>query len=214
MKKFKSYYMHLRHPRSLERKWIFPLAICSIFSLFLLFSTTLTSPDGGMKFYRYLSFSATASANTTTTSIFVESKLRPIPISSLPSPPRLAYLISGSAGDGAMLRRTLQALYHPYNQYVIHLDGESKAEERLNLYNYVKTHPVLGKFKNVRMITKANLVTYRGPTMVANTLHAAAILLKEGGDWDWFINLSAADYPLVTQDGTKLMLMINVYSLI
>lgn len=48
---------------------------------------------------------------------------------------------------------------------------------------------------------KSNLVTYRGPTMVANTLHAAAILLKEGGDWDWFINLSASDYPLVTQDG-------------
>ncbi|KAI3761954.1 hypothetical protein L1987_52377 [Smallanthus sonchifolius] len=50
------------------------------------------------------------------------------------------------------------------------------------------------------MITKANLVTYRGPTMVANTLHAAAILLRDGGDWDWFINLSASDYPLVTQD--------------
>lgn len=37
--------------------------------------------------------------------------------------------------------------------------------------------------------------------MVANTLHAAAVLLREGGDWDWFINLSASDYPLVTQDG-------------
>jgi len=36
--------------------------------------------------------------------------------------------------------------------------------------------------------------------MVSNTLHAAAILLKEGGEWDWFINLSASDYPLVTQD--------------
>jgi protein xylosyltransferase len=51
------------------------------------------------------------------------------------------------------------------------------------------------------MITKANLVTYRGPTMVTNFLHAAAILLKEYGDWDWFINLSSSDYPLVTQDG-------------
>lgn len=51
------------------------------------------------------------------------------------------------------------------------------------------------------VVVKANLVTYRGPTMVANTLHAAAILLKEGGVWDWFINLSASDYPLVTQDG-------------
>ncbi|MFS7963781.1 putative glycosyl transferase, family 14 [Helianthus anomalus] len=36
--------------------------------------------------------------------------------------------------------------------------------------------------------------------MVANTLHAAATLLRDGGDWDWFINLSASDYPLVTQD--------------
>ncbi|KAM0012180.1 putative glycosyl transferase, family 14, beta-glucuronosyltransferase GlcAT14A/B/C [Helianthus debilis subsp. tardiflorus] len=35
--------------------------------------------------------------------------------------------------------------------------------------------------------------------MVANTLHAAA-MLRDGGDWDWFINLSASDYPLVTQD--------------
>ncbi|KAF5809746.1 putative glycosyl transferase, family 14 [Helianthus annuus] len=50
------------------------------------------------------------------------------------------------------------------------------------------------------MITKTNLVTYRGPTMVANMLHAAAMLLRDGGDWDWFINLSASDYPLVTQD--------------
>ncbi|CAI9780652.1 unnamed protein product [Fraxinus pennsylvanica] len=206
MKKLKNYYMHLRHPQSMERKWIFPLAIGSIFSLFLLFLTTLTSPNVGLQFHRYFS-SSSAATTTTTTSIFVESKLRPIPISSLPSLPRLAYLISGSAGDGAMLRRTLQALYHPYNQYVVHLDAESTAEERLNMYNYVKTHPVFGKFKNVRMITKANLVTYRGPTMVANTLHASAILLKEGGDWDWFINLSAADYPLVTQDD-----MLNAFS--
>ena len=53
------------------------------------------------------------------------------------------------------------------------------------------------------MIEKANLVTYRGPTMVANTLHAAAILLREGAEWDWFINLSSSDYPLMAQDGER-----------
>jgi hypothetical protein len=42
--------------------------------------------------------------------------------------------------------------------------------------------------------------------MVANTLHAAAAFLwghagDGGSHWDWFINLSASDYPLVTQDG-------------
>ncbi|MBA0766789.1 hypothetical protein Gotri_015795 [Gossypium trilobum] len=99
-----------------------------------------------------------------------------------------------------MLKRTLLALYHPLNQYVVHLDREASSEERLDLEKFVKDHPVFNKVGNVRMIVKANLVTYRGPTMVANTLHSAAILLKEGGDWDWFINLSASDYPLVTQD--------------
>ncbi|OMO79146.1 Glycosyl transferase, family 14 [Corchorus capsularis] len=179
----------------MERKWIFPLAVGSIVSLFLLFLTTLTSFDGSpfLFFYR-------PSAILGGSSPFVENQLKPIPISSLPPPPRFAYLISGSAGNGRMLKRTLLALYHPLNQYVVHLDREASSEERLDLEKFVKEHPVFNKVGNVRMIVRANLVTYRGPTMVANTLHAAAILLKEGGDWDWFINLSASDYPLVTQD--------------
>ncbi|GFS34649.1 core-2/I-branching beta-1,6-N-acetylglucosaminyltransferase family protein [Actinidia rufa] len=84
--------------------------------------------------------------------------------------------------------------------YVIHLDLESPAEERLELASRVEKDPIFAKVGNVFMITKANMVTYRGPTMVANTLHACAILLKRSKDWDWFINLSASDYPLVTQD--------------
>ncbi|ONK81036.1 uncharacterized protein A4U43_C01F24550 [Asparagus officinalis] len=72
--------------------------------------------------------------------------------------------------------------------------------ERLEVAVEIRADPTYKRFGNVRVVKKANLVTYRGPTMVANTLHAAAILIKEGGDWDWFINLSASDYPLVTQD--------------
>lgn len=82
----------------------------------------------------------------------------------------------------------------------MHLDLESPAEERLELVDFVNNEAVFQEVGNVRVVTRSNLVTYRGPTMVTNTLHAAAILLKEGGDWDWFINLSASDYPLVTQD--------------
>jgi hypothetical protein len=37
--------------------------------------------------------------------------------------------------------------------------------------------------------------------MIACTLQAIAIMLRESLEWDWFINLSASDYPLVTQDG-------------
>ncbi|KAE8682410.1 Tetratricopeptide repeat (TPR)-like superfamily protein [Hibiscus syriacus] len=200
MKRLRSYYMQFRHNnnQAMERKWIFPLAIGSIVSLFLLFLTTLTSFDASpfLLFYH-------SSAVTGCSSPFIENQLNPIPTSTLPSPPRFAFLISGSAGDGRMLRRTLLALYYPLNQYVVHLDREASSEERLDVEKFVKDNQVFNKVGNVRMIVKANLVTYRGPTMVANTLHAAAVLLKEGGDWDWFINLSATDYPLVTQDGLR-----------
>ncbi|CAL9149504.1 beta-glucuronosyltransferase GlcAT14B-like [Musa acuminata AAA Group] len=194
-----------------ERKWIAPLAVGATVSLVLLLClTTFSSPDDPLAL---LPLSLLPSALLSHPSnpfaalyapVFVEPKLRPTPPSShlrpSPPPPRLAYLISGTVGDGNMLKRVLLSVYHPANLYVVHLDLEASSEERDDLRNYIAGHPLFASVKNVRMITKANLVTYRGPTMVANTLHAAAILLKEGGNWDWFINLSASDYPLVTQD--------------
>lgn len=194
MKKLKNYYIHLRHQHTSERRWIFPLSFGAFVFIFLLCLTTLVSPDGSPLLPIYRSLTASCS-------VFVESKLHPIPVLSLQPPPRLAYFISGSSGDGNTLKRTLLALYHPHNRYLVHLDLEASPDERSDLQNFVKNHSLFQKFGNVDMIVKANLVTYRGPTMVSNTLHAAAILLKNGGDWDWFINLSASDYPLVNQDG-------------
>ncbi|KAL9253252.1 Beta-glucuronosyltransferase GlcAT14B-like protein [Drosera capensis] len=201
MKRLKTYYTTIKPSPSSpisQRRWIFPLAIGSVVSLFLLFLTTLTTTTTTTS-SSSLSFLFRPSS-AAVSSIFVESKLRPIPISVLPPPPRIAYFVSGSAGDGRMLERTLLALYHPRNEYVVHLDLEAGVEERVRLGRFVRENEVFRKFGNVRVISKANLVTYRGPTMVANTLNAAAILLREGGEWDWFVNLSASDYPLVTQD--------------
>ncbi|XP_074370904.1 beta-glucuronosyltransferase GlcAT14B-like [Apium graveolens] len=178
-----------RQPHTAQHKWILALAIaCIILTLSLLFLITLTSASTILllPLQRYAAATSKVQSEPVT----------PPP----PPPPRLAYLISGSKGDHKMLRRTLLALYHPYNQYVVHLDAESSPEERLDLFNFVKNCSTFVQFGNVRMITKANLVTYRGSTMVANTLHAAAVLLRDAGEWDWFINLSASDYPLVTQD--------------
>lgn len=117
--------------------------------------------------------------------------------------PRLAYLVSGSKGDLDRLWRTLHALYHPRNLYVVHLDRESPVGERLELAARVANSTVFRRVGNVEVIRRANMVTYRGPTMVANTLHACAVLLRRSRDWDWFINLSASDYPLVSQDGKR-----------
>lgn len=192
LKEFRSLYF--------EKRWAFPIAMASIVSLFI-FATcfnlgTVSSVYKINSFFPL--FSSRISANKTAMN-FGEEKIESPPPSP-PSLPRFAYLISGSKGDLNKLWRTLQALYHPWNYYILHLDLESPPEERSELASRVENDPMFTTVGNVYMISKANMVTYRGPTMVSNTLHACAILLKRNKDWDWFINLSASDYPLVTQD--------------
>ncbi|XP_052171931.1 beta-glucuronosyltransferase GlcAT14C isoform X2 [Diospyros lotus] len=116
-----------------------------------------------------------------------------------PEPPRFAYFLSGTRGDAPRLRRLLQAAYHPRNSYLLHLDLEASDAERLELAKHVKSWAAVRQFGNVMVVGNANLVTYKGPTVVASMLHAVAILLKQA-EWDWFINLSASDYPLLPQD--------------
>ncbi|KAG7545969.1 Glycosyl transferase family 14 [Arabidopsis suecica] len=185
-----------------EKKWIFPLAMASLMFIFLIAASFNMGLLSSVRSINSLIFSYNLSTTNDTRAEFAESKINqsshPPPVQ--PSPPRFGYLVSGSRGDLESLWRVLRTLYHPRNQYVVHLDLESPAEERLELAKRVSEDPVFSDVGNVHMITKANLVTYRGPTMVANTLHACAILLKQSKEWDWFINLSASDYPLVTQD--------------
>ncbi|CAI9760485.1 unnamed protein product [Fraxinus pennsylvanica] len=185
-----------------EKKWVFPLVITSLVCV-LLFATSFNMGLVSSLHTINSIFPLFPSRVMTNQSspYFVETKIKQAPPPPAgPSVPKFAYLISGSKGDLEKLWRTLQALYHPQNYYVVHLDLESPPEERLQLASRVEKDPIFSKVGNVYMNTKANMVTYRGPTMVSNTLNACAILLKRHNDWDWFINLSASDYPLVTQD--------------
>lgn len=115
-------------------------------------------------------------------------------------PVTFAYLISASTGDASRAARLLAALYHPGNSYLLHLDREAPAEEHRRLAELVSGRGVYARAGNVWIVGRPNLVTYRGPTMLTTTLHAIAVLLRLRRRWDWFINLSASDYPLVTQD--------------
>ncbi|GAB2295884.1 hypothetical protein Dimus_030033 [Dionaea muscipula] len=119
-------------------------------------------------------------------------------------PVTFAYLISAAKGDTPKLKRLLHALYHPGNWYLIHIDYGAPRSEHLEMEKFLAStemSTVVQQVGNVWIVGKPNLVTYRGPTMLAATLHAMAILLRTCNTWDWFINLSASDYPLVTQDG-------------
>ncbi|KAI3440712.1 uncharacterized protein J3R85_003154 [Psidium guajava] len=186
-----------------DRRWMIPF-----FASLLVFATLIIWATIGLFTMPYNEDELSddiISYNTSedSSSLFVESDLQrshyPSGHASVEAP-RLAYLISGTKGDSHRMMRTLQAVYHPRNQYILHLDFEAPPRERLDLTALVKNDPTFHEVENVRVMEQSNLITYKGPTMIACTLHAIAILLKESLEWDWFINLSASDYPLVTQD--------------
>ncbi|KAK4767832.1 hypothetical protein SAY87_002973 [Trapa incisa] len=186
---------------NVEKRWVLPLIMSSFMCIFLLatfFNMGLISSLHSINAI-FSRIPSRLPANQTAPE-YAEAKILHFPSPTTLQIPCFAYLVSGSKGDLEKLWRTLRALYHPMNQYVVHLDLESQVEERMELASRVEKDPMFSKVGNVHMTTKANMVTYTGPTMVANTLHACAILLKKSKDWDWFINLSASDYPLVTQD--------------
>lgn len=186
-----------------DRVWVLPFIASFVIFITLFFSVIsglFTLPHSKEQLTDIVSFNSDDSAG----GYFVESDLkRSLEQNrySRTGAPRLAYLISGTKGDSHRMMRTLSAVYHPRNQYVLHLDLEAPPRERLELASLVKADPTFSEVENVRVMAQSNLVTYKGPTMIACTLQAISILLKESSEWDWFINLSASDYPLMTQDG-------------
>ncbi|XP_057979484.1 beta-glucuronosyltransferase GlcAT14A-like [Malania oleifera] len=118
----------------------------------------------------------------------------------LPPPPRIAYFVAGSKGDGARMLRLLLAIYHPRNQYLLHLDLRAPQRQREELAALVLSVDAFVAAGNVDVVGKADSVNYGGSTPLALVLHGAAILLRRAQDWDWFVNLDASDYPLIPQD--------------
>lgn len=116
-------------------------------------------------------------------------------------PPVFAYWISGTGGENRRILRLLKAVYHPRNRYLIHLDAGSTADERTELARAFRSERVFKAFGNVDVMGKSYAVDRTGSSVLAATLHGAAVLLKISKDWDWFITLSSSDYPIVTQDG-------------
>ncbi|CAD5193360.1 unnamed protein product [Musa acuminata subsp. malaccensis] len=115
--------------------------------------------------------------------------------------PAFAYYISGGRGDSRRVLRLLLAVYHPRNRYLLHLSADASESERADLAARVwLSIPAVRAFGNVDVVGKASAMTPMGSSGLAATLHAASALLRLDDGWDWFVTLSAEDYPLVTQD--------------
>ncbi|OMO99314.1 Glycosyl transferase, family 14 [Corchorus capsularis] len=132
--------------------------------------------------------------------LFPNHPITPTEIPSGPTPPSIAYFITGSAGDSARILRLLFASYHPRNHYLLHLDLSAPQKERDRLAITVQSVPIFKAAQNVDVIGKADYAYKRGSSTISSTLHGASILLRLASNWDWFIPLNAGDYPLVTQD--------------
>ncbi|KAF0894966.1 hypothetical protein E2562_004956 [Oryza meyeriana var. granulata] len=109
--------------------------------------------------------------------------------------------------------RLLLAVYHPRNRYVLHLSADASNAERRDLATWVAAAtPAVGAFRNVAVVGAPTAGTPIGSSGLTGTLRAAAVLLRLHPDWDWFITLNAADYPVITQDvtihGYKMMQLI------
>ncbi|XP_014511047.1 beta-glucuronosyltransferase GlcAT14B [Vigna radiata var. radiata] len=117
-----------------------------------------------------------------------------------PPPPAVAYLISGSRGDAARILRLLNAVYHPLNVYLLHLDASAPHTERELVAVTVQSNPIFKAAQNVHVVGKPDFSYPKGSSPVSLRLHAASVLLRLSRDWDWFVSLSADAYPLVTQD--------------
>ncbi|PON45773.1 Glycosyl transferase [Parasponia andersonii] len=114
--------------------------------------------------------------------------------------PAFGYFIWGERGDCDRIFRLLLAVYHPRNRYLLHLSVEASEDERRRLSALVKSVAAIRAFGNVDVVGKPDRLTYMGSTNIATVLRAAAMLLRVDRGWDWFITLTAMDYPLITQD--------------
>lgn len=158
-----------------EKKWLFTLFSTTFLSILLL-----------------LLYSISAFSSPRTFPSLVQHGLH--------YPPAFGYYIFGGRGDKDRIFRLLLAVYHPRNRYLLQLGADASDEERFRLAVALKSVPAIRSFGNVDVIGKPDRFSYMGATHIAATLHAAAVLMKVDPGWDWFIVLSASDYPLVTQD--------------
>ncbi|XP_075507105.1 beta-glucuronosyltransferase GlcAT14A-like isoform X1 [Primulina tabacum] len=165
-----------------ERKWLFSL-FSAAFVSFLMFLSFISG------------FSSTNYKDFSSHKPFDSAVLR-----GPGHPPAFAYYIFGGRGDGERIFRLLLAVYHPRNRYLLHISADGGDEERARLAALVKSVPAVRAFENVDVFGKPDPNTLMGSTNIAAILRAAAVLLKMDEGWDWFLTLSAMDYPLVTQD--------------
>ena len=89
-------------------------------------------------------------------------------------------------------KRLFKAIYHPDNHYLIHVDKRSGTALQTEIQNF------LADFPNASLL-KSEKAIWGGYSLVDAELRGIKELLRMDKQWEFFINLSAQDFPLKSQ---------------
>uniref|UniRef100_A0A3Q3Q4T8 Xylosyltransferase 1 n=1 Tax=Monopterus albus TaxID=43700 RepID=A0A3Q3Q4T8_MONAL len=115
---------------------------------------------------------------------------------SLPlKPVRIAFVLVVHGRASRQFQRLFKAIYHTSHYYYIHVDQRSN-------YLHRQVHALAAQYPNNVRVTPWRMATiWGGASLLTMYLRSMADLLAmRDWSWDFFINLSAADYPIRTNN--------------
>lgn len=122
------------------------------------------------------------------------------------TPPReanIAYFIQISESTITLLPRLMKVLRHPKNLYIVHFDLKIPKWQRDYSASFLLEF--MKDSKNM-LILPSEVITYRGISMVINSMNAMQMAMDAPQQWDYFINLSGSDYPLASPQNQRILL--------
>ncbi|XP_043310918.1 xylosyltransferase 1 isoform X2 [Cervus canadensis] len=112
----------------------------------------------------------------------------------LANPVRIAFVLVVHGRASRQLQRMFKAIYHKDHFYYIHVDKRSN-------YLHRQVLQFARQYGNVRVTPWRMATIWGGASLLSTYLQTMRDLLEmTDWPWDFFINLSAADYPIRTND--------------
>lgn len=108
---------------------------------------------------------------------------------------RLAFFIQLGGATLGHAPRLLRQIWEAGNVYAVHVDAKADAGKVQSLREVLRKENAA--YAGNVFFMPAEVITYRGVSMLLNTINAIQMLLDRREQWDYFINLSGSDYPLV-----------------
>ncbi|XP_048411257.1 xylosyltransferase 2 isoform X2 [Stegostoma tigrinum] len=117
-----------------------------------------------------------------------------VDVASIQTPVRIVYVLVVHGRAIRQLKRLIKAIYHQNHFYYIHVDKRSN-------YLHRETLKLSQQYPNIRITPWRMVTIWGGASLLKMYLQCMKDLLEmTDWDWDYFINLSATDYPTRTND--------------